>query len=254
MRSWPCWLLLAVPLLSLVAPLPSLGASAPSGEALRLRVLVAVYPDTFADVARRAEVENVWREVAEAAAFVRRSSNGRLQLEVERALVERFVPREDFEEPTPGHYWLNDQLGERKIVESDLLSLGHERDRYDVVAVFYAWQNGAAGLSQYGAASIGVNRILGKAGYLAVPMAWPPDTLHEYFAHELLHCLESIFEAAGAEFPHLHNGWAFEATFGLGQEHWYAQVLADAPYQDYLDQPGPWGTIVRAGEGFGASD
>lgn len=241
MRSWPRWLLLVVPLLSL-------GVSAPSDEALRLRVLVAVYGETFSDVASRDEIENIWREVAETAEFVRRSSNGRLQLEVEGVVVDRFLPREDFEEPTRDHYWLNDQLGQRKIVETDLLALGHERDRYDVVAVFYAWENGAAGLSQYGAASIGVDRILGRAGYLAVPMAWAPDTLNEYFEHELLHCLEYMFEGAGAEFPHLHNGWAFEATFGLGQHHWYAWVLSNAPYQDYLDHPGPWGTIVRRSE------
>jgi hypothetical protein len=246
MRSWPRALLLVVPLLAL-------GASAPSGEALRLRVLVAVYPDTFTGVASRDEVENVWREVTKAAEFVRRSSGGRLQLEVERVVVDRFVPRDDFEEPTPGHYWLNDQLGERKIVEPDLLARGHEPGRYDVVAVFYAWQNGGAGLSQYGAASIGTDRILGRAGYLAVPMAWGPDTLHEYFEHELLHCVEFMFEAAGAEFPHLHNGWAFEATTGGGQREWYAWVLANAPYQDYFDHPGRWGTIVRADEGFGPS-
>lgn len=242
MRSWPHRLLL-------VAPLLSLGVSAPSDEALRLRVLVAVYPETFSDLASRDEVENVWREVAEAADFVRRSSQGRLQLDVERVVVERFVPRQDFEEPTSGHYWLNDQLGERRIVETDLLALGHDRDRYDVVAVFYAWENGAAGQSQYGAASIGVNRILGKAAYIGVPLAWGPDSLNEYFEHELLHCLEYMFEGAGAEFPHLHNGWAFEAIWGLGQEHWYAWVLGNAPYQDYLDHPGPWGTIVRASEG-----
>ena len=239
MSAWPRCLLL-------VAPLCLVGASAPSDEALRLRVLVAVYPDTFADRASADETENVWREVAEAAAFVRRSSGGRLELDVEKVIVDRFVPREDFEELTPGHYWLNDQLGEKRVVESDLVALRHEADRYDVVAVFYAWENGPAGLSQYGAASIGVNRILGKAAYLAVPLAWAPSSLNEYFEHELLHCLEYMFEGAGADFPHLHNGWAFEAAYGVGQESWYAWVLGNAPYQDYLDRPGPWGTIVRA--------
>lgn len=238
MRSWPRWLLLAVPLLSL-------GASAPADEALRLRVLVAVYPRTFSDTLTAEEIENVWREVAESADFVHRSSGGRLQLDIDRVVVDRYVPHEDFEEPKPGHYWLNDRVGERRVVEDDLRALGHQQDRYDVVAVFYAWENGARGLSPYGAASIGVNRILGKAGYLAVPMAWGPSSLNEYFEHELLHCLEYMFAGVGAHFPHLHNGWAFEATYGGGQRTWYAWVLANAPYEDYLDEPGPWGTVAR---------
>jgi len=238
-KSWLRGLLLSVPLLLL-------GASEPS-DTLQLRVLVAVYPDTFVATATRGEVENVWREVAEAAQFVRSSSHGRLQLDVERVLVERVVPRDDFQEVKPGSYWLNDQVGGRRSVEDDLLALGHLPDRYDVVAVFYAWDNRPSHVSEYGAASIGVNRILGKAAYLAVPLAWGSGSLNEYFEHELLHCMESIFEQAGhpGAVPFLHNGWAFEAAYGGNQRTWYAWVLENIPYQDYFDRPGPWGTIVR---------
>jgi hypothetical protein len=221
-----------------------LGADEPREDQLRLRVLVTVYPDTFAATATRDEVENVWREVAESAEFVRRSSGGRLQLDVERAVIERVVPRDDFQEDPPGQFWLNDWVRGVHVVEDDVLAVGHERDRYDVVAVFYAWENRPSHVTPVGAASIGVNRILGKAAYLAVPMAWDPSTLNSYFEHELLHCMESMFEVAGAGFPHLHNGWAFEAAYGVDQNAWNAWVLSNAPYDAYLARPGPWGTIT----------
>lgn len=244
MRSWPRSLLLVVSLLLL-------GARAQADDSLRLSVLVAIYPDTFSDTASADEIENVWREVAEAADFVQRSSGMRLELDVDPVVVHRFVPREDFQETSPDHFWLNDQVGDVRVVEGDLLALGRGLDRYDVVAVFYAWENGPSGLSEYGAASMGVNWILGRAAYLAVPMAWGPSSLNEYFEHELLHCMESIFAEAGhSDFPHLHNGWAFEATYGGTQEDWYAWVLGSFPYQDYVDRPGPWGTIVRSSGRF----
>jgi hypothetical protein len=242
LKSWPRGLLLFVSLLLL-------GAGEPK-EHLQLRVLAVAYPDTFAATASLDEVDNVWREVTEATEFVRRSSDGRLQLDVERVVVERVVPRDDFQEVAPGSYWLNDQVGGGRAVEDDLLALGRQPDQYDVVAVFYAWENRPSHVSEFGAASIGVNRILGKATYLAVPMAWNPSSLDEYFAHELLHCLESIFEQAGHPHavPFLHNGWAFEAAYGGDQRTWYAWVLAHIAYQDYLARPGPWGTIVRGSQ------
>lgn len=89
MRSWPGPLLLVVSLLLL-------GARAQADDSLRLSTLVAVYPDTFSDTASADEIENVWREVAEAAAFVQRSSGMRLELDVDPVVVDRFVPREDF--------------------------------------------------------------------------------------------------------------------------------------------------------------
>lgn len=230
-----------------VALLLLLGAEARAEDALRLSVLVVVYPDTFSAKATPDEIENVFHEVAEAADYVQLSSGRRLELAVEPAIVDRFVPREDFQETSPGKYWLNDQVGDERMVEGDLLALGFQPDRYDVVAVFYAWQNGASGLSEFGAASFGVDRILGRATYLAVPMAWDPSKLNEYFEHELLHCMESIFDQVGhADFPHLHNGWAYEATFGATDHDWYGWVLDHFPYPDYVERPGPWGTIVRA--------
>ena len=240
MRSWPRSLLLLVPLLLL-------GSSEPTSEALRLRVLVAVYPATFSDIASIAEVENVWREMREAADFISRASGKRLELELEQVVVERHVPREDFEEGKRDHFWLNDQVNGQRVVEKDLLALGQAPDRYDLVAVFYAFENSAFSISHFGAASIGVNRILGRAAYLAVPLAWDPSQLNAYFEHEFIHCLESIFQEAGhTDFPHLHNGWAFEATYGGSQENWYGWVLGQIPYQDYVAKPGPWGTVVQS--------
>jgi hypothetical protein len=237
-RSWPRILLLLVPLLLL-------GSSEPAGEVLRLRVLVVVYPATFSDIASIDEVENIWRELREAADFIGQASGKRLDLDIERAVVERYVPREDFEEIERDHYWLNDQVDGKRIVEDDLLALGHAPDRYDMVAVFYAFENSALSVSFFGAASIGPNRVLGRAAYLAVPLAWEPSQLNSYFEHEFIHCLESIFSEAGhTDFPHLHNGWAFEGTYGT-QKDWHAYVLGHIPYQDYFAKPGPWGTIVR---------
>jgi hypothetical protein len=234
------WLRCLIP----VSAVLLLGAGVPSEDQLRLSVLVVVYPETFAAAATRDEVENVWREVAESAAFVERASRGRLALDVERVVVERVVPRDDFQEDPPGQYWLNDYAGSRHVVEDDLVALGKPRNRFDVVAVFYAWENRLSHLTPVGAASIGVNRILGKAAYLAVPMVWSPSTLNSYFEHELLHCLESMFEEAGAGFPHLHNGWAFEATYGVDPAAWNAWVLGNAPWDAYLTKPGPWGTLA----------
>jgi hypothetical protein len=53
-----------------------------------------------------------------------------------------------------------------------------------------------------------------------------------------------MFEVAGADFPHLHNGWAFEATYGVDQAAWNAWVLSNAPWDAYLARPGAWGTIA----------
>lgn len=237
--------------LPLVLPLFLLGARAWAADQLRLGVLVAVYPYTFTASSGHDEVQNVWREVAEAAAFVEHSSGRRLALDVETVVVERVLPHDDFQEVTPGQYFLNGHGRTDPVVENDLLALGHEPDRYDVVAVFYAWENRPSSLSPYGAAALGVNQILGKAAYLAVPLAWTPSSLNEYFEHELLHCVESMFEAAGHPYavPFLHNGWAFEETYGSNSHDWYGWVLGHIAYQVYLDRPGPWGTLVRGAGG-----
>ena len=242
MKSWAASLLL-VPLL--------LGAGEPPVDSLRLKVLVVVYPYTFTASSSYDEIENVWREVAEAAAFVQRASGARRDLDVETVVVERVLPHDDFQEVSPGQYWLNGHGRSERVVENDLLARGREPDRYDVVAVFYAWENRPSHLSPYGAAALGVNQILGKAAYLAVPLAWTPSSLSGYFEHELLHCVESMFETAGHPHavPFLHNGWAFEETTGANTHVWNAWVLGNIEYQAYLDRPGAWGTVVRGSGG-----
>ena len=58
-------------------------------------------------------------------------------------------------------------------VTDDLLGRGYERDVYDSVAVYYAFQAGPGHYNQYAVAALDVNSVLGKAAYLAISMDYP---------------------------------------------------------------------------------
>ncbi len=214
-----------------------LGASAAAlpaeaSESLRLRVLVVVYRHTFTDRATRGEIANLRREVDQAARALWRGSRSRLHVAVDWVTVERVVPETDFMRGTQrGHYWLSDRSRAGRVVERDLTRLGVPRDVHDVIGVFYAWRNGPGHRSSYGGASWGVNRLMGKAAYFAIPMAWKRDTLDRYFEHELLHTLMAIFRANGHPAPDVD----YTRT---ARRAWVLQDLPDA----YFTSSGRWGT------------
>jgi hypothetical protein len=229
---------LATALLLLAAP----GAEASSY--LSLRVLVVAYPHTFADLASFEEEARVWDAVDHAVESFWRGSRMRLHLAVDPVVIERYLAEDEFWEVKPQHYWLTSKAGDGvKSVERDLEDLGFAVDSYDVVVVFYAFENRPAHQSQFGGATYGVNWILGKAAYLAIPMAWSPGQMKAILEHEFLHALDSILQNSGyTDFPHVHNGGFFEFVNGRGTD-WTAWVLRNIPEQSYCEPTGIWGTV-----------
>jgi hypothetical protein len=229
---------LAAALLFLAAP------SAKASRYLSLRVLVVVYPHTFADLARSEEDARVWEAVDQAVDSFWRGSRMRLHLAVDRVVIGRYLAEDEFWEIKPQHYWLTGKTGDGvNSVEQDLEDLGYAPDSYDVVAVFYAYENRPAHRSQFGGAAYGVDWILGKAAYLAIPMAWSPERMKSILEHELLHTLASIFRNSGyAEFPLVHNGGFFKLVSGRDAD-WTAWVLRNIPDQSYREPTGIWGTV-----------
>ncbi len=211
---------------------------------LSLRILVVVYPHTFADLAGTEKDAQVWEAVDQAVDSFWRGSRMRLHLAVDRVVIGRYLAEDQFREVEPRRYWLTGRaLDGVNSVEEDLEDLGYASDSYDVVAVFYAFENRQGHGSRFGGASYGVNRILGKAAYLAIPMAWSPESLSSILQHELLHTLASIFRNSGYEaFPHVHNGGFFKLANGRDAD-WQAWVLRNIPDQRYREPTGVWGRV-----------
>lgn len=226
-----------------------LGAAAPARGAaespyLRLQVLVAVYPRTFTHTARPEDLAAVRAAVGQAVESFWRASRMRLHLAVDLVTVDRFVPEPEFWQPRPGRYWMNDRSDGVRHVENDLLARGCPEGDYDIVAVLYAWRNGPGHGSQYGGAAHGVNQLLGRAAYLAIPMAWNPGALAGILEHELMHAIESIFRnGTEAAFPYTHNGAFFEAVHGPGVS-WLAWALGNLPDRAYFEPTGVWGRVA----------
>jgi len=214
-------------------------------EYLRLEVLVIVYTNTFAGTVTSTEVENVRHEVEEAVEFIWRSSRMRLHLAVDDLTIYRFVPEDQFARSQTDRYVLPfwTTKGAQDSLTTDLANLGYQSDSYDVVVAFYAFEPGPGRRNRFGAASYGVNRLLGKAGYIAIPMTWAPKTFNGYFEHEFLHVLRSIFRENGdTDFPLIHNGDFFKFVNGknASYEKWLLDGFSDAKY---LDAAGRWGTV-----------
>jgi hypothetical protein len=168
----------------------------------------------------------------------------RLHLAVDPVVIERYLAKDEFWEVKPQRYWLGGKARDGlNSVEHDLEALGFEVDSYDVVVVFYAYENRPAHQSQFGGATYGVNSILGKAAYLAIPMAWSPGHMKAILEHELLHALDSIFQNSGyTDFPHVHNGGFFKLVGGGGTD-WTSWVLRNIPDKSYCEPTGIWGTV-----------
>jgi len=235
-----------------------------AGEYLRLKILVVVYTDTFAGTATSSEVETVRREVDEAVAFIWRSSRMRLHLAVDDLTIDRFVPEAEFAKSEPDGYVLpfwevGDSGGG---VAADLAGLGYPSGSYDAVVAFYGFKKRPGVSTPFGAGSYGVNSLLGKAAYVAIPMAWRPDTFNNYFEHELLHVVNYMFNESGyTNFPLIHNVKFFQflngehypplepwnEESGSGYQSWLLGNFSDADYFDVLER---WGSV----ETFADSD
>jgi len=225
-------------------------------EYLRLEALVVVYTNTFAGTVTSSEVENVRREVDEAVEFIWRSSRMRLHLAVDDLTIHRFVSEDQFarsESVTEDQFAQSDigryvlpfwtTEGAQSSVATDLADFGYESGSYDVVVAFYAFERGPWHRNRFGAASYGLNRLLDKAAYVAIPMTWGPRTFNKFFEHEFLHVLSAIFAQSGhTGFPMVHNGDFFEFLNGenASYEKWLLGSFSDT---EYLDAAGRWGTV-----------
>jgi hypothetical protein len=228
-------------------------------EYLRLNALVVVYTNTFAGMTTFSEVEKVRREVDEAVEFIWRSSRMRLHLAVDDLTIYRFVPEDQFARsefapedlpegqfgPGPGRYILPfwTPRGAQGSLTTDLADLGYENGSYDLVVAFYAFEQGPDRVNLFGAGSYGLNRLLGKAGYVAIPMTWRPDSFNRFFEHEFLHVLTDIFNKSGyTDLPLVHNGKFFKFVNGKKASYnkWILGSFSDS---EYLGAAGRWGSV-----------
>jgi hypothetical protein len=214
-------------------------------EYLRLKALVIVYTNTFAGSVTPSEVENVRAEVDEAVEFIWRSSRMRLHLAVDDLTIHRFVYEDQFLRDEDDRYilpfWTTSDA--QHSVTTDLADLGYQDGSYDLVVAFYAFEPGPGRRNLYGAASYGVNRLLGKAAYNLLPMSWKPDTFNGNFEHEFLHVLRAMFEETGYEgFPLIHNRDFYRFVNGENASYkkWMLGRLSET---DYVETAGRWGSV-----------
>jgi len=235
-------------LASCLVPASPAESSRPA-QHLRLDVLVVVYTRTFTATTSADELRELYGRVDEAVESYWTGSGGRLRLAVDTLTVERLVREDQFAWYEPEHFWLGRGSGDGvNGVENDLLERGIALDRYDVVAVFYAWRNGPGHLSRFGGAALPVNTMLGKAAYLAIPLAWNSAHVRSIFEHEMLHALSSIFEKSGfSRFAEVHNQDFFESVYGEDAS-WLHWILRSVPDESYLGIES-WGTIEDSSEG-----
>jgi hypothetical protein len=229
--------------------LPTLALTVPgvvgADEYLRLEALVVVYTNTFAGTVSSSEVENVRQEVDEAVEFIWRSSRMRLHLAVDDLTIYRFVPEDQFARSDPDRYILPfwTPRGAQGSLTTDLADLGYENGSYDLVVAFYAFEQGPDRVNLFGAGSYGLNRLLGKAGYVAIPMTWRPDSFNRFFEHEFLHVLTDIFNKSGyTDLPLVHNGKFFKFVNGKKASYnkWILGSFSDS---EYLGAAGRWGSV-----------
>ena len=181
----------------------------------------------------------------------------RLHLAVDDLTIYRFVPEDQFARSEPDRYVLPFWTvgGAGGSVTTDLADLGYQSGSYDVVVAFYAFESGPGRSNLFGAGSYGVNKLLGKAAYVAIPMTWRPDTFNDYFEHEFLHVLNDIFNKSGhTGFPLIHNVKLFQflnaenyppleawgAGSGSSYQKWLLGSFSDA---EYLGAAGRWGSV-----------
>jgi hypothetical protein len=242
---------LALLILTLTAP-----GVAGAGEYLRLEALVVVYTDTFAGTVTPEEVATVRQEVDEAVEFIWRSSRMRIHLVVDDLTIDRFVPEDQFARSGSDLYVLPSWTvkGAAASLTTDLADLGYENGSYDLVIAFYAFDGASGYKNRFGAASYGVNKLLEKAAYIAIPMTWRPETFNYYVEHEFLHTLGSMLIQSGFEgFPVVHNVMFFKFVNGenASYEKWVLESVSDA---EYFSRPGRWGTLKafkdRDGDGL----
>jgi hypothetical protein len=243
----------ALVLLTLTLTVPgAVGAD----EYLRLKTLVVVYTNTFAGTATFSDVEKVRREVDEAVEFIWRSSQMRVHLAVDHLTVYRFVAEHQFvrtefapDDPAGreglGRYVLPfwTLKGAEGSVTTDLAEFGYQDGDYDIVVAFYAFENGPDRVNRYGAGSYGLNRLLGKAGYVVIPMTWGAHSFNKYFEHEFMHILNDIFVKSGhTDFPIVHNAKFFQWVNGKNANYnkW---ILGSFSESKYVETAGHWGTV-----------
>jgi hypothetical protein len=235
--------------LLLAVLLIALGASSSRADYLHLNTLVVIYPESFARRATSEEIERARGAVASGVEFFWDHSRMRLFLQTDRLVIERTLARDQLRRFDDGRYWLGPEAADGvHSVGQDLLDRGLSNDAYDVVVVFYAWKNGPGQGSRYGGASRPAGTLLGRAAYVAIPLAWSQDQLDRIFRHEMLHVLGSIFKKSGSsDFPEVHNREAFEILYGRGTDRdWHSWILDSLP-SGSLATVGPslWGRVDR---------
>ena len=162
----------------------------------------------------------------------------RLHLAVDDLTIYGFVPEYQFSRSETNRCALR-----RGTVATDLEDLGYQSGSYDIVVVFYAFDHTPEHRVPYGAGYYGVNSLLGKAAYVAIPMTWRPHTFNKYVEHEFLHALGGIFTRNGyTDYPVLHNRELFQWINGKNASYkkWILGSFSEA---EYLDAAGRWGSV-----------
>ncbi|MCB1221372.1 MAG: hypothetical protein H7A35_07835 [Planctomycetales bacterium] len=176
-------------------------------EAVGLKVLVALYPNTFAHRMTDGEIANFRDEVGSWMDWYREMAGDRLQFELDYLVMPHTLSPEQCGRENGNVFWLGST-----DVEADLRAYGVPDNHYDLVACFWGWDrdrqqielDGEQALQAYGGAAQGPApdmAFMGQAGrtgyYGSAILNSHPDNIHKVAIHELLHNIDGLFRTAG---------------------------------------------------------
>ncbi len=175
----------------------------PSLGVLTLRVLVVLYTNTFTWKMEEKDIENFHQEIGEWIKWMDEVAGEKLSLKLDYLQIDRWLPPQDSGPLGGGLYWMSS-----RDVENDLIIRGIDRDYYDSIIAFWAWDRDARKDAEqaYGGAAEGPGEDVSimakpsKVSYFgAAVLKSHPDGISKVALHEYLHNIDAMFNVAGLE-------------------------------------------------------
>ncbi|MCB1215977.1 hypothetical protein KDL44_01190 [bacterium] len=176
-------------------------------EAVGLKLLVALYPNTFAHRMSEEEIASFRAEIGRWMDWYHAVAGDRLQFELDFLELPHTLSPAQCGREHGNVFWLGST-----DVEADLRAYGVPDDHYDLVACFWGWDRerpqlllkGEAALQAYGGAAQGPApdmAFMGQSGrtgyYGSAVLTSHPDNVSRVAIHELLHNIDGLFRTAG---------------------------------------------------------